>query len=293
MRQFLTYALAVVVCSAFAQVDSTVYQAHNRKENHIVYDYQNVIETDRPGFMENPNVVPKGLMQFETGFMIQDDNVQKVWNSESQKFERAAFRTTTLNSGLIKYGLNAVAELRFAYAMESESIVIGRESDIMESYFKPLCLGAKINLYKNDQVSLGFLTQLYVLKERSYPSYDLKLMIAPEFLIPVNFSLTDDLGLGFQLGMSWPESYPEPTAMHAFTLSYQWLDALNTYVQTYGYFTGDTGPDYRDLRFNGGLLYKANNKCQFDLSAGLGLTEEAPDCFIHLGFSYLFAKWKN
>ena len=33
------------------------------------------IETDRPDFTESPNVVPKGALQIETGFVLENDKI--------------------------------------------------------------------------------------------------------------------------------------------------------------------------------------------------------------------------
>ena len=38
------------------------------------------IETDRPDFTESPNVVPKGALQIETGFILENDKQKLTGN---------------------------------------------------------------------------------------------------------------------------------------------------------------------------------------------------------------------
>lgn len=288
VRYCFLFVLGLIICSAYAQTDTTSQNRQNKRSKPIIYDDQNMIETDRPGYMENPSVVPKGLWQFETGFMIQNDKVLKAWSGRGPNPEKDHIRSITHSSGLIKYGVNGTWELRFAYSYGSEGMVLQKEYQRSDIGFNPFYVGSKVNLFKNDWVSLGFLTHLYYVEGSIDSTASKNSYLAPEFLIPVSFSLNEDISLGVQLGMSWPETYPEPTGMYALTISYQVFDALSTYIQTYGYSVA--GSDNKDHRFNGGLLYKVNNKFQLDLSAGLALTEAAPDNFIHIGFSYLFAK---
>lgn len=290
MRQYLTLALLATALFSVAQSDSTALQEKVVRSYPIVIDRSPIIETDRPGFAESPNVVPEDAWQFETGFMIETNAISGPWMQPGQAPDGLKERNTTYNTGLIKYGVNGKLELRFSYAYRERGTVRGSEYEMLNRSYSPFYLGTKVNLYNNEFVSIGFLSHVYFMGETNYFTGERTNYLSPEFFAPVSFSITDDLSLGVQLGMSWLDSYPSPTGMYVFTVAYDVINDLGAFVQAYGYSTERIGSAYSDHRFNGGLLYRLNTKCQFDLSGGFGLTESAPDKFINVGFSYLFAK---
>jgi len=66
------------------------------------------IETDRPDFTESPNVVPKGALQIETGFIMENDySAKDQRNSKIQLSERniqifQTFQVSPLHSSVSK-----------------------------------------------------------------------------------------------------------------------------------------------------------------------------------------------
>jgi hypothetical protein len=154
------------------------------------------IETDRPDFTESPNTVPKGALQVETGFIMENDKIENLGGS----FE---YQNLTLNTTLIRYGLLEHLELRFNWANnqneETQKRLIqgGVDSSFssVTSGFLTSFVGFKTNLYKTDKISIGFLGHLYV---PDLSSGDFKVdnqKVASELLFPVSYQITERFGV--------------------------------------------------------------------------------------------------
>ena len=121
------------------------------------------IETDRPDFTESPNTVPKGALQVETGFIFENDKIENLGGS----FE---YQNMTVNTTLLRFGLQENFELRFNWANNRNEVTQkrliqgGADSSIssIASGFSTSFIGFKTNLFKTDKISIGFLGHLYI-----------------------------------------------------------------------------------------------------------------------------------
>lgn len=275
MRSIIAFLTIFISVAIFAQEDTIPPYKTSINSLPNVLPIRHEIETDRPDFTESPNVVPKGALQIETGFVFEKDK-QTGLNMGATPIH---INSTTFNTGLLRYGLTDKLELRFNYSIDKveES---GGVSDTSYTELSPMFLGAKTNLYKGEKVSLGFLTHLYFT-----PDFD---GLSPEFLMPISIDLSEKLGVAFQLGMSWGIGEESPVGLYSMSIGYAITDALNAYVEPYGYSINNLDYRGKDRRLNGGLTYLVNNKLQLDLTGGIGYTKHAPDHFINAGISYIF-----
>lgn len=108
--------------------------------------------------------------------------------------------------------------------------------------------------------------------------------IAPEFLIPMSFALTDKLGIACQYGLTWDGLTPNPTSIYSVSFGYKITDQLGVFVEPYGFVTNHGGEKHL---INGGFTYLINNHLQLDLTGGYGLNEAAPNNFLSCGASFL------
>ncbi|MGY8847210.1 MAG: transporter [Bacteroidia bacterium] len=260
------------------------------------------IETDRPDFTESPNVVPKGALQIETGFiwendkeLILADNFPGAGSWEEKR------RNITANTTLLRYGLTKNFELRLNTAFNSTSLTEYTllnngnwgplPTELPDSAFDPLrgfstsFIGFKTNLYKNDKLSIGFLGHLYIpeLASGDFAKANGQ-NIAPEFLIPLTYDITDKFGIAMQYGLTWDGFTPNPTTSYTLALGYSITDKLSAYVEPYGFLTNN-GDELHLI--NGGFTYLINDDFQVDLTGGFGLNEAAPDNFVNCGASFL------
>ena len=259
------------------------------------------IETDRPDFTESPNVVPKGALQVETGFILEHNTNIVTYPFPGTATEEKTFRNTTLNTSLLRYGLLENLELRFNYALQSAKLHKYEVIDQGQVWPSPTALpdsafnasrgfstsfiGFKTNLYKSDKMSIGFLGHLYIPELASGDFAKVSgQKVAPEFLIPLTYDITDRFGIAVQYGLSWGGLTPNPTTSYTLALGYGITDKLSFYIEPYGFLTN--GGDELHL-VNGGFTYLINDDFQVDLTGGFGLNDAAPDNFLNCGASFL------
>jgi len=252
------------------------------------------IETDRPDFTESPNVVPKGALQIETGFILENDKQEFCGSTEN-------YQNITANTTLLRYGLTNNIELRFNWANAISNIGVQinptliactdnlgnyrRDTSFTNAGFSTSFIGFKTNLYKNDKMSIGFLGHLYIPELASGDFAKVSgQKVAPEFLIPLTYDITDRFGIAVQYGLTWDGFTPNPTTSYTLALGYGISDKLSFYVEPYGFLTNN-GDELHLI--NGGFTYLINDDFQVDLTGGFGLNEAAPDNFINCGASFL------
>ena len=250
------------------------------------------IETDRPDFTESPNVVPKGALQIETGFIMENDySAKDQRNSKIQLSER----NFTANTTLFRFGLTENLELRLNTNYGISKVVNMNDIAILDSTHNPNLsdisgfstsfIGFKTNLYKNEKMSIGFLGHLYIPELASGDFAKVTgQKVAPEFLIPLTCNVTDRFGIAVQYGLTWDGFTPNPTTSYTLALGYAITNQLSFYVEPYGFLTNN-GDELHLI--NGGFTYLVNDNFQLDLTGGLGLNEEAPDNFLNCGASFL------
>ncbi|HAY88227.1 MAG TPA: hypothetical protein DCY51_02150 [Bacteroidetes bacterium] len=259
------------------------------------------IETDRPDFTESPNVVPKGALQIETGFILENDKVEMTGKFPGTGKWEEKRQNITMNTTLFRFGLTDRIELRLNTAFNSNSL---NEYNVLESgpwlpanfqpadsFFDPVSgfstsfIGFKTNLFKSEKMSIGFLGHLYIPELASGDFAKLSgQKVAPEFLIPLTYDITDRFGIAVQYGLSWDGLTPNPTTSYTLALGYGITDKLSFYVEPYGFLTNN-GDELHLI--NGGFTYLINDDFQVDLTGGFGLNEAAPDNFINCGASFL------
>ena len=249
------------------------------------------IETDRPDFTESPNTVPKGALQVETGFVLENDNsAMEQRNSKIQLSER----NYTANTTLFRLGLTEQFELRLNTNYGISKVGNMNDIGILDSThnpnlsdisgFKTSFVGFKTNVYQTQKISIGILGHLYI---PELSSGDFKMdnqKVASELLFPVSYQITERFGVAAQYGISWDGISPNPTTSYTLALGYAITDHLNCYIEPYGFLTNN-GDELHLV--NGGFTYLVNDNFQLDLTGGFGLNDEAPDNFISCGASFL------
>ena len=259
------------------------------------------IETDRPDFTESPNTVPQGALQIETGFILEHDAAIVVYPFPGTATEKRTYRNTTLNTTLLRFGLFENLELRFNYAWQSSKLhqyeiieqgqVWPSPTELPDSAYHPSrgfstsFVGIKTNLYKTANMSIGFLGHVYIpeLASGDYAKASGQ-KIAPEFLIPMTYQVTDRFGVAVQYGLSWDGFTANPTTSYTLALGYGITDKLSCYVEPYGFLTNN-GDELHLI--NAGFTYLVNDNFQLDLTGGFGLNEAAPNNFVGCGASFL------
>lgn len=222
------------------------------------------IATDRPDQTETPEIVPKGMFQMETGF----------------SFEKAGKNAENfvVPSSLLKYGFNGNFEFRVI-----AEFTVDETGGQKISGISPILVGFKAVICEEK----GILPKTSFIAHLSIPdlaSTDLKTeYYAPQFRFTMQHTLSDKINLGYNLGAEWDGETPEPTFIYTLTTGFELSEKTGCFVEVYGFAPQK---DKADHRFDGGFTYLISNNLMVDASGGFGITENAPDYFAAVGFSF-------
>lgn len=255
MKTILTVIVIIFSAAAFAQEKAPLV-------------------TDRPDQTEAPILVPQGAIQVETGFQIQQNKTEGVREHEY-----------TYNTTLIKYGVNENFELRLINEYVGNSLSTSTETKRRQG-FNPLAVGVKIKLNEAkgawpDAALIGHINLASGSGEfqATHTSADFRFTLA--------HSLTDRLALSYNLGAEWEGENPGATFLYTLSLAYGFTDRIGGFVEGYSFFPEDSKADNR---VDAGITFLVTPVVQWDVSAGLGLSENAPDSFVSTGLSFRLRK---
>ncbi len=222
------------------------------------------IQTDRPDQTECPFIVPANHFQVESGF-----SYEKVTTNSS---------AYALPSTLIRYGVNEMFEFRLIEEFVAEEIY--KETS---TGFTPLTFGlkAKLNEEKGIFPEMAFIGHLSI---PDFASEDYKTVYyAPSFRLTMQHTLSEKVTLAYNLGAEWDGFSAEPTFIYTLTSGITTGKNTGIYFEFYGFAPQNQNADHR---FDGGFVYQMKPNMQFDISGGVGITENAPDYYGALGFSF-------
>lgn len=225
---------------------------------------QEPIQTDRPDQTETPALVPKGMFQVETGFSIQKNDANST--------------TQTLPSTLWKYGINDHFELRLITEFTNEKVF-----DEKVSGFNPILIGCKIKIADEK----GIVPKTSFIGHISLPNAASKEFkseyFAPEFRFVMQHTLSKKVSLSYNLGAEWDGFSPEPTFIYTVATGYSITEKIGSYIELFGFAPQQQMANHN---FDGGFTYLISPNFMVDASAGVGITENAPDHYWALGFSF-------
>jgi hypothetical protein len=197
----------------------------------------------------------------------------------------------TFNTTLVRYGLNKNFELRLIQEY------LGYQSEIegsnLISGMSPMSIGAKIKLAD----ARGFIPQMAFIGHVTFPtgSPDVNsTYVTTDFRITMEYELSDRFSFGVNLGAEGDGESPLTTGIYTVVVGYSISDKIGMFSEFYGFITeNDETNDLNtqhDHRFNGGFTYKINNIVQYDVSAGVGLSQSSTDYFLSTGLSFRLFK---
>lgn len=218
----------------------------------------NPIVTDRPTQSAASAVMLKGNALVEYGFVS----------------EKAGDVTNlTFANILVRYGLLEGVELRVTQNIQQSKDGL---TDTKISGLSPVTIGTKVHLLEENgalpQASvIGQLT-LATGEETFQPSQSV-----PEVRLNFSNTLSDAFAIGYNFGMAFPED--DTQTLYTLVLGYSFSPGWTVFAEPYGFFQDGVS----DHRFNTGLIYLMSDRIQFDISAGVGLSDVSPDSFIGFG----------
>ena len=200
--------------------------------------------TDRPDQTESATVVPRGLVQVETGYLFaRDDGVD----------------TFEVPGTLFRIGLGARSELRVGHAgvIGSEGRHGAGDSEI----------GAKVNLIETAD---GWTPELAILGGLSLPTGEEAFSsdgVDPSFLVAFAHGLSPRRSLGYNVGGAWESSPDQPdreaSLLYSLALGMGVTNRLGAFIEVFGdrRTTGDTATG---VSIDGGLTFLLTDAMQID-----------------------------
>lgn len=230
----------------------------------LAQENQQPIEADRPDQTETPAIVPKGMFQMENGF----------------SFEKADRNSKTIAAPAIlwKYGVNDHFELRLITEFEFRDSI-----DVKQSGLNPVHVGFKVALSDEKGIipKTSFIGHLQI-PDLASAEYKAK-YYATAFRFTMQHTLSEKMSLSYNLGTEWDGETPAGTFIYTLTTGFSLTESLGAYAELYGYAPETESASHS---FDGGLTYLLSNDFMIDASAGFGITDNAPDYFAALGFSF-------
>ena len=212
--------------------------------------------TDRPDLTESAVTVEPGKIQIETGVLFTQD---KSGGTTSE--------VTEALGTLLRIGLRDRLELRIGF---DGLISVPGASGLGDA-----SLGAKVMLAE-ETVNRP---QVAVLVETSVPIGGEE-FTSDDYAPSVRLALSKDFGDSLGIGLNIGAEFPEDDEILFYTLAAGvGIDDKN------GAFFEVFGDSESRHSFDAGWTYLAKSNLQFDIAAGIGLSDEAPDWFLGVGLS--------
>lgn len=231
------------------------------------------IDTDRPDQTESAFTIPKNWFQFEMGF-----NTQR-----NTSYDKEYIAPTLLS----KYGISKKIELRVITTQRMTSSKFSSNNLKKENGWDPVEIGAKISFWEEKgllpKTSLIFHFALPGIASKNFRADKL----APNFRFTMQNSLSKNVALGYNLGAEWDGFSNSPTWIYTFAPGFNLSEKFYGYLEAFGFISKTEKPRHS---LDAGIAYYVNNNFKIDFSGGPGISKEAPDSYLSIGFSFRFGK---
>ncbi len=226
------------------------------------------INPDRPSQADGAYVTPKGYFEMENGFSITDTDPGFLYYYPSTVW---------------KVGVNQNFEVRLI----TEYIDIQHEGLADVHGLLPIQVGFKAKLLDEHGVIpqaafLGHLSLPGVASTQFQTDY-----FAPSMSLAFQNNISQRFNVFYDLGAKWDGQDPRPTFLYALGVGANVIHGLGVYIEAYGDLPQQLEDDYHH-RLDGGVSYLISNDVMVDLSGGIGLSDNAPEKYVAIGFSYRF-----
>ncbi len=221
------------------------------------------IETDRPDQTEASSCVDKGILQVESGVLL-----------EFTEGNGDQARNLLLPTNLIRLGLSPYFELRLLSQYENNHFKGSTAQGISD-----LEIGTKIQVYQKENANF----EMAIISHLRVPSGSMYLR-NPRYAtlnkLCLSHNLSESLSLGYNFGYNY-EGVGNSDGTYTLALGYGLSGKVGTYVETYGSVN-----DFETLEAScdAGFTYLFQDNLQFDFSFGTGLNHRMN--YLSIGLSW-------
>ena len=229
--------------------------------------------TDRPDQTESSSVVPRCMLQVETG-------VSHEWvDAGDDEYEN----NTNYGSTLLRLGVLDFLELRLGTDLLNHRSKLPGLAERDEFGMSPVGFGFKAALFREKGLrpEVAFISSWQVPKtgRESFSSEKWQ----HSYIFAFSHTLSDRWGLGYNLGYEFEGALDVDRFIYSLVFGYTLSDKWGIFLETYGNKTTDVP---FDIRADAGITFLVCPSLQLDLSGGFGITEISPLGFISTGFSW-------
>lgn len=227
------------------------------------------METDRPDQTESPVITKMHFLQAEIGF----------------NYEKSFSLVTWVHpTALWKYGVSKRFEFRVITELVSlEQPLVIPSGDKYDIGLLPVQIGGKLGLTeeKNWLPKTSLIFHIAPNKLGGKKFHTTKW--APNFRFTMQHTLSEAVGLGYNLGAEWDGESGSPywiyTIAPGFNIGKKWY----AYMELFGVVKNNEKPQHGA---DGGIACYLSDNSKIDLSAGIGLSKESFDHYIAIGYSF-------
>jgi len=229
------------------------------------------ISTDRPSFSLGPGTIPKGRVQFETGYTFSFEDAHPN------------VKTHTFPETLIRLGLTDIAELRVEWP-----ILTFIDNGTSVHGLRDLGLGFKIQVFQQQ----GLRPRVSFAGRLSIPTGDKDFSsdrVDPEWRTILTYALNERMGLFGNVNIGSPTSQGTRFVQvsSSLGLSGSLWHRLTGFVEYFGLYPREAAGGSGHF-LQTGVLYLLSHNVQLDARVGGGLTRGTDDLFTGAGISWRF-----
>lgn len=224
------------------------------------------IESDRPGESQSAYVVPAKTLQGEFGYEFEktDDNERNIQHPEA----------------ILKYGFFNRLELRVTVPLATQR---NEALHINEHGLQPVQVGFKTLLTKGHAA----LPQTSLTTEVGLPSVASEYFkvdkIFPLVRLNMQNNITDKFSLTYNVAAEWDGEDSKPTWLYTISPQLEIGEKWEVFAEAFSYLHAHEKPSET---IDGGLAWYPANDVKWDVSAGVGITSNAPHHFFSTGLSF-------
>jgi hypothetical protein len=234
------------------------------------------METDRPDQTESPFITKTHFIQAEFGLGWEKD---------------LGYNTLVHPTVLWKYGICSRFEFRLIteYVTVETPIMIPFGNEV-ETGLLPVQIGGKLALGEEKGLihKTAFIFHIAPSKLGSKKFHTSKW--SPGMRLSFQHTLTDKIGLGYNLGVEWDGETDQPFWIYTLAPGFNIGKNGYAYIEAFGAVRQNDLPQHN---VDGGIAYYFSDNSKLDLSSGFGISEAAPDWYVAIGYSIRFSVSKN
>jgi hypothetical protein len=236
-------------------------------------DNNNSFVPDRPGMATPPDILTMGFLQVESGFQY-----------DKYVFGNYQNRNFLFPSILVRYGIQNNVEVRiqtdYVFNIVTDSLVTSSVNGI-----NPITIGTKIKFIEQQNLipNISFLLNL-TLPYTGKKDFRIE-NFAPSLCLLFSNSLSDNLNVCYNYGISWDGTTSEPAQFYALCLGANLNANWCTFIEGYGFTDQESNSNFYS---DAGFAYLINDHLQIDLSGAKSIDSSSDYYCFSTGITWKF-----